>query len=67
MKIPVTIEKCDYCGALNVLINDYGECRNRCPGMFSTVVEKHFIDIPEEIVEEILQSKPTSCEFKEDK
>lgn len=63
MKIPVEIVKCDYCGKINILIDDYGECTNRCPGMFTIIKEKHFVEIPENVVEEILREKKISYEL----
>ena len=32
VSVNVSINKCNYCGKLFVLINDYGQCRGGCPG-----------------------------------
>ena len=54
IRIAVSIEKCNYCGKLNVLINDYGECTNRCPGMFTNIKPKHFVDIDQVTFDNLL-------------
>ena len=57
MKLPVEIVKCDYCGRLNILVDGYGKCRGNCPEMFTTIVEKHFVELPENIIIEIVNEE----------
>jgi len=52
--VKVTVCKCRYCGSQSVLINDYGDCPNHCPGYF-----RDFKDFMCEVTEEILKRNIT--------
>lgn len=55
IKIPVSIEKCNYCGSLFVLQDDFGTCRKGCPGYCSTVVDSYEIKMSERLAAAIVK------------
>jgi len=52
MEIPISYNKCKYCGSGVILIDDFGECPKGCPGYMKTIFEQK-CRIPDKITESL--------------